>query len=313
MTRNQAFVLLHLCVFLWGFTAVLGKLITYDSVPMVWWRLVIVVISLALFFIIARKKIVLSNEIFWKIAGVGAIVGIHWLCFFGGVKVANIAITMISFSTGTFFTALIEPIVYKRKVYANEVIIGILIMAIISVIGYSEYEQAKNPLLGILLGSLAAFTAALFSTFNGKLILKSNAFTISFIELIFALILVSVGMLLFFDIPSNLFSPSRDDLIYLLLLGIVCTAVPFILSVEIMKKLSPFSVNLAVNLEIVYAIIFGYLIFDDEKDMTPTFYICSVLILLLIVANEILKRRRKRKKEALLNKFPNNEVLDSEF
>ena len=313
MTRNLAFILLHLCVFLWGFTAILGKLITYDSVPMVWWRLVIVVISLALFFLIARKRIILTNDLFWKIAGVGAIVGVHWLCFFGGIKVANIAITMISFSTGTFFTALIEPLVYKRKVYANEVIIGILIMVIISVIGYMEYEQAKNPLLGILLGSMAAFTAALFSTFNGKLILKSNAFTILFIELIFALILVSAGMLVFFDVPSNLFSPSREDLIYLLILGVVCTAVPFILSVEIMKKLSPFSVNLAVNLEIVYAIIFGYLIFEDEKNMTPTFYICSVLIFLLIVINEILKRKRKKKREVQANNIPQADVLDSEF
>ena len=253
------------------------------------------VASLFAFMLVARKRIILSTKLFWRIAGVGAIVGIHWLCFFGGIKVSNISITMISFSTGTFFTSLIEPLVYKRKVNPNEVIIGILIMLIISVIGLNEFENNQNPIGGIVLGSLAALTAALFSTFNGKLIQQSNAFTISFIELIFALLLVSMGLFTFFEVPNNLLSPSGTDLSYLLLLGIACTAFPFIASVEVMKNLSPFSVNLAVNLEIVYAILFSYLIFGENEQMTPTFYICGVMIGLLIVLNEVLKRRRKKK------------------
>lgn len=297
MTRNQAFVLLHLCVFLWGFTAILGKLISYDSVSLVWWRLIIVNISLLIYMVLARKKLILNKSIFWKLAGVGAIVGLHWLCFFGGIKVANISIAMISFSTGTLFTALIEPIVYKRKLNWNEVLIGVLIVLIISVIGISEFENSENPIAGIFLGSMAALTAALFSTFNGKLIQKSNAFTISLFELIFAFVLVSIGLFLFFEVPDNLLSPSSEDLIYLLLLGIVCTAFPFIASVEVMKKLSPFSVNLAVNLEIVYAIILGYFIFGEKEQMTPTFYICSVMIGVLIVFNEVLKRKRKKRLE----------------
>ncbi|MDA9066684.1 DMT family transporter [Flavobacteriales bacterium] len=296
MTRNQAFLLLHICVFAWGFTAILGELITYDSVSLVWWRLLVVNLSLLVYLVIARKKLILNKSIFWKIAGVGAIVGIHWLCFFGGIKVANISITMISFSTGTFFTALIEPWVYKRKINPNEVIIGVLIMLIISIIGLTEFENSENPIWGIVLGSLAALTAAIFSTFNGKLIQKSNSFTISFVELIFAFILVSIGLLLFFEVPDNLFSPSTEDIWYILLLGIGCTAFPFIASVEVMKKLSPFSVNLAVNLEIVYAIILGYFIFGTKEQMTPTFYICGAMIGVLIVFNEVLKRKRKKRK-----------------
>ncbi len=295
MTRNQAFALLHLCVFCWGFTAILGELISYDLFSLVWWRLLIVNLSLLGYLLVTRKKLILNKSIFWKIAGVGAIVGVHWLCFFGGIKVANISITMISFSTGTFFTALIEPWVYKRKINPNELIIGLLIIVIISFIGMIEYENSENPVGGIVLGSLAAFTAAIFSTFNGKLIQKSNAFTISFVELIFAFILVSIAMIGMSDIPENLFSPSTEDIVYLILLGVVCTAFPFIASVEVMKKLSPFSVNLAVNLEIVYAIILGYFIFGDAEQMTPTFYICGTLIGVLIVVNEILKRRRKKR------------------
>ncbi|MDA9261915.1 DMT family transporter [Flavobacteriales bacterium] len=295
MTRNQAFILLHICVFLWGFTAILGKLISYDSVSLVWWRLIIVNLSLLVFLVVARKKLILNKSIFLSLAGVGAIVGVHWLCFFGGIKVANISITMISFSTGTLFTALIEPLVYRRRVNQNEVIIGALIVLIIAFIGETEFENSKNPIAGIALGSMAAFTAALFSTFNGKLIQKSNAFTISLMELIFAFALVAIGLFFFFDVPDNILSPSSIDITYLLILGIVCTAFPFIASVEVMKKLTPFSVNLAVNLEIVYAIILGYFIFGEKEQMTPTFYICSALILLLIVFNEILKRRRKKK------------------
>ena len=295
MTRNQAFALLHLCVFLWGFTAILGKLISYDSVSLVWWRLLAVNLSLLIYLFVARRKLILNKSIFWKIAGVGVIVGFHWLCFFGGIKVANISITMISFSTGTFFTALIEPWVYKRKINPNEVIIGILIMLIISIIGFTEFENSENPIGGIVLGALAALTSALFSTFNGKLIQQSNSFTISFVELIFAFILVSLGLLLFFEVPTNLLSPSIKDTWYILFLGVGCTAFPFIASVEVMKKLSPFSVNLAVNLEIVYAIIFGYFIFGDGEQMTPTFYICGTMIGVLIVFNEVLKRKRKRR------------------
>ena len=295
MTRNQAFALLHLCVILWGFTAIFGKLISYDSVSLVWWRLVVVNISLLIFMFLARKKLILNKSVFWQLAGVGAIVGIHWLCFFGGIKVANISITMISFSSGTFFTALIEPLVYKRKLNWNEIIIGVLIMLIISIIGISEFENSENPIAGILLGTMAALTSALFSTFNGKLILKSNAFTISLMELIFAFVLVSIGLFVFFPVPENLLTPSSIDIWYLLLLGVVCTAFPFIASVEVMKKLSPFSVNLAVNLEVVYAIILGYFIFGENEQMTPTFYICSAMIFLLIIFNEILKRQRKKK------------------
>tara|TARA_B110000977_G_scaffold9533_1_gene12604 strand:- start:3793 stop:4695 length:903 start_codon:yes stop_codon:yes gene_type:complete len=296
MTRNQAFALLHLCVILWGFTAIFGKLISYDSVSLVWWRLVVVNISLLIFMFLARKKLILNKSVFLQLAGVGAIVGIHWLCFFGGIKVANISITMISFSSGTFFTALIEPIVYKRKLNWNEIIIGVLIMLIISIIGISEFENSENPIVGIFLGTMAALTSALFSTFNGKLILKSNAFTISLMELIFAFVLVSIGLFVFFPVPENLLTPSSIDIWYLLLLGVVCTAFPFIASVEVMKKLSPFSVNLAVNLEVVYAIILGYFIFGENEQMTPTFYICSAMIFLLIIFNEILKRQRKKRK-----------------
>ncbi|WP_139957857.1 DMT family transporter [Flavicella sediminum] len=301
MTRNQALLLLHLCVLCWGFTAILGKLISYDSIALVWWRLVLVNISLFIYMLLRRKKLRLSKTLFLKIAAVGAIVGIHWLCFFGGIKIANISIAMISVSSGTFFTSLIEPWVYKRKINRNEVLIGLLIIVILSFIGFSEFENSENPIAGIFLGSMAALTVAIFSTINGKLIQQADAFTISFVELIFALALVTIGLFIFFEVPETIFYPTQQDLVYLLLLGIGCTAFPFIASVEVMKQLSPFSVNLTINLEIVYAIILGYLVFGEQEKMTLTFYGCSFLILVLIMINEILKRNRKRKEQNIIS------------
>jgi len=254
---------------------------------------VIVNVSLGLVLFFKRKTIKLELHSVWKIGLVGLIVAAHWVFFYSGIKLSNISITMIAFSSGTFFTAFIEPIAYKRKIIWNEVIIGFVIICVITGIGYFEFENAINPILGIVLGVLAAFTSALFSTINGKLIEKTNAFSISFIELVSANIWVTLGMVLFFEIPDNLFSPSGNDILHLLVLGIVCTAVPFIISVEIMKKVSPFTTNLALNLESVYAIILGFVIFGETEKMTPSFYIGGIVILGLILLNEFLKRRRK--------------------
>ena len=301
MTRNKALFFLHICVLLWGFTAILGKLITYDSVSLVWWRLIIVNISLFIFLLLRRKKVKFQTNYFLKISLVGLIVAIHWVAFYAGIKLSNISITMIAFSSGTLFTALVEPIIFKRRINWSEIFIGLAIVLVISHIGYEEYmksiEQntAGNPKIGIILGLLAAFTSSIFSTINGKLIEKTNAFSISFIELISANIWVSIALYFFFEIPDNLFSPSVEDLFYLLLLGVFCTAFPFIISVEIMKKLTPFTVNLALNLESVYAIILGSLIFWKSEKMTIEFYIGGVLIFILIVLNEIIKKQKNKK------------------
>lgn len=310
MTRNKALILLHLCVFLWGFTAILGKLITFDSISLVWWRLVIVNISLALVLFFRRKKMQFRLDSLGKISLVGLVVAVHWMAFYSGIKLSNISITMIAFSSGTFFTALIEPIIYKRKISWNEVLIGLAIILVISYIGYGEYMRSLkenslgNPNMGIIMGLIAAFTSSLFSTFNGVLIRKNNAFSISFIELISANIVLSIVMVFFFEVPDNLFSPSGEDLFWLLILGVACTAFPFIMSVEIMKKLTPFTTNLALNLESVYAIALGFIIFGESEQMTLSFYIGGVLILCLIVFNEVIKKRKlkliKRKDNKIL-------------
>lgn len=296
MTEKRAYLLLHFIVLLFGFTAILGKLISYDSVPLVWWRLIIVNIALAAAFLMLKKKLILTRKLVVKLVLVGFIIGLHWVLFFGGIKVSNVSITMIAFSSGTFFTAIIEPLVYKRRFNLSEFIIGLLIMIAIGIIGYNEVGDAKNPILGSIFGVLAALTAALFSTFNGALIKESNSFSVSWIELISASFWLTLALFLFFPIPENMFTPSTNDIIYLLILGVGCTALPFVLSVEVMKKLTPFTVNLTINLEVVYAIVLGLIIWGESEKMSPTFYIGGALIIGLIVINQYLKKRLNKTK-----------------
>jgi len=299
MKKRTALLLLHFIVILWGMTSILGALISYDSVPLVWWRLVVVSATLFIYYIFSKRKLQLDKKLFLKIFFVGLIVGVHWLSFYAGIKTSNISITLIAFSSGTFFTAFIEPYLYKRKINKNEVFIGLAIFMTIGVIAINEMDTVKNPIWGLFFGSMAALTAALFSSFNGLLIKQSNAFTITFVELVSALFWVSLGMFLFFDIPENLFSPSLSDSIYILILAVLCTAIPFLISVEIMKQLTPFTINLSLNLEIVYSIIMAYFIFKEEEKMTTTFYVCAFIIVCLIVLNELVKKRKIKRQQTL--------------
>ncbi len=299
MKTRQALILLHLIVFLFGFTSILGKLISYDSISLVWWRLVIVNLCFVGIYLFTKRKLTISKALSLKLIGTGGIIAIHWVCFFAAIKVSNISIAMIAISSGTLFTAIIEPLVYKRKLFWKEVAIGIAIIITILSIALLDIDEAKNPILGILLGMIAALTAAIFSTFNGKFIEQTTALNISFVELLSANVWVTLAMLLFFEVPNHLLTPSTNDIGYLLVLGILCTAIPFVISVEVMKKLSPFTVNLTINLEIVYAIILGYFIFGAEEEMSISFYLASAGILALVFTNQWLKAKRTNKTERL--------------
>ena len=290
MNHKTALITLHIIVFLFGFTAILGKLISFESISLVWWRLLFVNVALTLFVFFRRKKLNINKKILGELFIVGCIVGVHWILFFAGIKIANISITMIAFSSGTLFTALIEPLFFKRKLDWIECLIGSLIIVAIGLITWRESGNVENEWLGILFGSLAALTASVFSTWNGKLIKKTGAITISWLELLFASVWVTAALFIF-DQTEGIFNISLNDSIYLGVLGIICTAVPFVLSVEVMKKLTPFTVNLAINLEIVYAIILGAIIFGESEKMSPFFYVGTVIIIGLIGLNEWLKRK----------------------
>jgi drug/metabolite transporter (DMT)-like permease len=189
---NKHFLLLHLIVFIWGWSPILGKGISANAMQLVWFRIAITIVLMAIYLIYIKANLLISKQKLIQLILIGFIICIHWLCFYGGIKVSNVSVTMAAFSTGTLFTAIIEPLLYKRKIIWYELFIGIIIMGAIFLIFSAEIQFG----LGILLGILAAFTASLFSVLNGLLIQDSQSPitspVLSFIELTAALLGLSV-------------------------------------------------------------------------------------------------------------------------
>jgi drug/metabolite transporter (DMT)-like permease len=283
--------LLHFIVFIWGWSPILGKGISTDALQLVWFRIAITIFLMAFYLVYIKASLRISLKKLLQLSAVGFIICIHWLCFYGAIKVSNVSVTMAAFSTGTLFTAITEPLIYKRKFVLYELFIGLIIIAAICLIFSVEIKFG----LGILLGILAAFTASLFSVFNGVLIQdKESPITspvLSFIELSMALVGLSVFLLINGSFSTDFFSVSMQDVVLLTLLAAVCTVYPFIASVNLMKHLSPYTINLTVNLEGVYGIVLASLLFHENKDLSITFYVGFAIILAAIFLNALLKQR----------------------
>lgn len=288
---NKHHLLLHFIVFIWGWSPILGKGISTDAMQLVWFRIAMTIIMMGAYLIYTKASMVMSLKKLLQLSAVGIIICIHWLCFYGAIKVSNVSVTMAAFSTGTFFTAIVEPIIYKRKVVWYELLIGLIIIGAICLIFSAELEFG----LGILLGALAALTASLFSVFNGVLIQdKQNPISspvLSFTELTAALVGLTIYLLTLGDFNTTFLTISGQDYFLLFLLAAVCTVYPFIASVNLMKHLTPYTINLTVNLEGVYGIILASLIFAENKELSLTFYIGFSIILGAIFLNAFLKQK----------------------
>lgn len=284
-------LLLHLIVFIWGWSPILGKGISTDALQLVWFRIAMTITMMGIYLIYIKTSLLISLKKLVQLSVVGSIICFHWLCFYGAIKVSNVSVTMAAFSTGTFFTSLIEPLVYKRKIIWYEIVIGLIIIAAICLIFSVEIEFG----LGILLGALAAFTASLFSVFNGVLIQdKESPITspvLSFVELSAALVVLSIYLACTGNLSTQFFSISNKDVFLLFLLAAVCTVYPFIASVNLMKHLTPYTINLSVNLEGVYGIILASILFHENKELSLTFYVGFMIILAAIFLNAILKQK----------------------
>ncbi len=284
---------LHVLVFIAGFTAILGKLITIKAIPLVWFRMLIAGVLMLAFIKISKIRLKISRKTFLKFALAGSIVALHWITFFGAIDVSNISITLVMFSTGAFFASFIEPIVYKRKIVWYEIIFGIIVIIGVSIILNTEFKYIN----GILLGVASAFLSALFSVLNGKFVESHNAATISFYEFICGVAFISIYLAFAVDgfMKENFFILEKADWIYIFILASVCTAYAFIASTYIMRFISPYTVVLTYNLEIVYGIILALILFPTDEKMSPGFYYGSLLVLGTVLANGILKNRRKKK------------------
>ncbi len=282
---------LHVIVFIWGFTAVLGALISIDAIPLVWYRMLLASGLVLVFVLISRKRIRFSRRTLFVFFLAGLMIALHWLAFFGAIKVSNVSVTLAVMSTGAFFTSLIEPLYYKRKIIWYEVLFGLLVIGGLYII----FDVETQYTWGIVLALCASFLGALFSVINGRLSLQYDAASISLYELFFGMLCITVYLIFTGAFDAAFFTLSSSDWIFLLILGWICTGYAFIASIHVMKWISPYTVMLTINMEPVYGILLALVILGDSENMSPQFYYGAVLILVTVIFNGILKHRRERK------------------
>lgn len=288
--------ILHLIVLCYGLTGIYGDQINLGSGQIVFTRTLLAGIVLIPFVLFLKNTKRMSFRDIIGVSAVGGIVAIHWFLFFESIKVSNVAIGVICMSTTTLFIAFIEPIILKRKLALYELIIGFFILVGISIIFGVEFEHY----LGIVYGLISAFCAALFSTLNGKLIGKYNAIKITTIEMVAACVVISILLIFQGKLNYDFFQLTGKEYVYILILGVICTALAFVGNVWLMKNISPFSVGVAINLEPIYTIIIAYIFFDEENTLDLGFYLGSLIILLAVFSNSFIKRRmRLRKKTSI--------------
>ena len=280
---------LHFIVFIWGFTAVLGALISIDAFSLVWYRMLMGAFFVLLYIIIKKRRLKVSVKTLLKFSFVGLLIALHWLTFFSAIKTSNVSITLAMMSTGAFFASLLEPLFFKRKIIKYEVVFGIIVILGLYIIFRVESEFY----LGIILALASAFLGALFSIFNGMLVKTHDASIISFYELFFGMLCITVYFLIEGSIDSSFFILSLNDWIFITILASFCTAYAFIAHIHVMRWISPYTVMLTTNMEPVYGIILALIILGDDEYMSPSFYLGALLILITVIVNGIIKTRNK--------------------
>jgi drug/metabolite transporter (DMT)-like permease len=271
-----------------GLTGVFGKLISLSAIHLVWYRMGIAFISLAIFLAFKKQLFSVSKKDFIGLLGVGALVTFHWLCFFESIKVSTVSVAVVCLATSSLFSALIEPFFFKRKFLFYEVIMGVIVVLALAFIMGTETKY----FWGYFYGIMAALLATLFTLFNAKYINKVGAAKITMIEMLSGVIIISC--ILFFQQDYTVFTTkiSVTDLTYLILLGTLCTAMVFVWLTEIMRHITPYSLIMAINLEPVYSIIFALIIFGDNELMSSSFYLGSCVIIGIVFLDGYLKNRQ---------------------
>jgi drug/metabolite transporter (DMT)-like permease len=290
---NKNLLILHFTVFIWGFTGILGQLISIAAVQLVWYRVLIAAVSLFLYFTFNKTAFKVTTKTFFQLLFTGAIVGGHWIFFFSSIKLSTVPVALVCLSSITLFTACLEPLINKKSISKLEIIAGLLIITGIGLIFKFETQYTK----GITFGIISAVCASIFSIINSKQVQQNTAPIIAFYELIGAFLWVSIYLLFTGGFDQNMVLKTTD-LGYLVLLGTVCTSLAYVAGVSVMRELSAFRVALITNLEPVYGILMAFLFFNDIHKMTTGFWIGAIIILSTIflfpVAQKQLRKRKKR-------------------
>ncbi len=294
---KKALLQLHAAVFLWGFTGVLGRLITLNETWLVWYRLLITAITLWILFFFFKKikKLPLRSVLY--IGAVGTVQALHWVCFYGSIKHANVTIALTCLSTSALLSSLLEPLLLKKPFDAVEIILGLFAIAGIVII-YNTHVQFS---VGIIIGLLSAFLTVLVSVLNKKMIGTYDSESITLYQLSGGF----VGLTLLIPVLQKLFpaayqAPARLDWVWLLILSWVCTIFTFFLYINSLKKVSAFTMNLTLTLEPIYGIALAFFIFHENKYLNDSFYLGFGLIILAVALHTVKLLRTSRQLPAEL-------------
>lgn len=276
---------LHFIVIIFGFTAILGALISIDALPLVWYRMIVA--SLVVFCVLLLLKVPLqikrSALIGFVIAGI--LIALHWVTFFHAIKVSTVSLTLSIMSSGALFTAFLEPLFYRRKIIGYEVLFGLIVILGLALVLNTQVGVEE----GILYGFVSIILSVIFTLVNGKFAQKYDARIISFYELLSGALTITFVLGFTDGFTPDFFELSLNDTLWLSVLAVVCTAYAFIVSIKVMKHISPYSVMLAINMEPVYGILLAYFILSQKETMDPTFYIGTLLIVISVLLNGYFK------------------------
>jgi drug/metabolite transporter (DMT)-like permease len=281
---------LHFIVIILGFTAILGRLTEVSTLGVVFYRTLLAASGMLLVAFFQKKNLKITPKEALPLLGVGAIMSFHWICFFGSARASTVAVSLVTFSTTSFFTSIVEPMVRKTKISWVEVFLGVLV-----VLGmYFVFAFEGKYIVGILIGLVGALLATVFSVINAQFAQKYDAQIVTFYEMLgaFGAMWIYIPVIIF-ALPNEHFqlTPTHYDWLWIAILGLVCTVYPYIEMMQLLKKISAFTLNLSINMEPIYGILMAYFIFGESEKMTSGFYIGGILILLSVVLHPFLKKK----------------------
>jgi drug/metabolite transporter (DMT)-like permease len=287
--ERKAFWQIHFCVLLWGFTAILGKLITLPAQALVVWRMVLVALLLAVLPRVWRGLRALSPRLIAIYAGIGTIVALHWLTFYGAIKLSNASVAVSCLALGSIFTAIIEPMLTGKPHARSEILLGLMVIpGVYLLIGGVPLSMH----LGIAVGILSSLLTAVFASLNKRYVHEADPESVTFIEMSVGALALAGASALYFGLDATFIRPDLYNFSLLLVLAVLCTLLPFILSLHALRHISAFSSQLALNLEPVYAIVIAALWLKEYQELTPQFYLGVAIILSAVFVQPLLLRKK---------------------
>jgi drug/metabolite transporter (DMT)-like permease len=284
--KRIAYFQLHIAVLLYGLTAILGDLISISAINLVWWRVLITSFSLLFFIQFGKQIFKMPRKLILIYAAIGILVALHWITFYGAIKLANASIVLAAMATTSFFTSIVEPLITKKKFQWLEFVLGFLVIPPMVLIAQNiDLSMHK----GLIVALISAFLATVFSSLNKKWVDDASPYQISFIEMFSAFLFITVLLPFVLNNTSELM-PSSGDWIYIIILSLLCTTLAYVLSMKALKHVSAFDATLVINMEPVYGILLAIIILNEHQEMSTLFYLGVVLILLVVFSHPFLKK-----------------------